>query len=394
MFPSYRDRRKYSEVVTGNRNNQNQRKLGMEKEDKITPVLFTINVEEDPVKVKMLENAIIAENVETWNLSHIVSKISTLNIPISGMYSNSPNKILLSFKSEFDSKNALEETSVLWNIFDDLRVWFESEHLDERLVWLDCFGLHPKCWSIENIKKIGERWGPVVYIDQELNCIPCLTHARMLVRTKVQNKIEARIRISFEHGSRDVWIKECSPSGSPLDWAGRKMMDSCNDDDKSCPESLNEWVSDSLNVLCTKNDVVCKDAVVSGGERMEDPMIQLVDTNNSGAFVEDDWFDPMVCVEAVSRFVLPAVVGATATFEPTTNGVCEQNQIALGKRPRGRQKKAPCPQTSISNLQQIDEARETWNTAKLLGISSGDEDAVIREIRKSKRLLLLEGNTP
>ena len=40
--------------------------------------------------------------------------------------------------------------------------------------------------------------------------IRSLNYARILVRTKAQNKFDACIRLLFEHGSCDVWVKECS----------------------------------------------------------------------------------------------------------------------------------------------------------------------------------------
>ena len=73
---------------------------------------------------------------------------------------------------------------------------------------MECYGIHPKCWTIENVRNIGEKWGPVLYIDNSVDSLCSLTYARMLVRTKAQNKIDVHIRLLFEHGSCDVWVKE------------------------------------------------------------------------------------------------------------------------------------------------------------------------------------------
>ena len=104
--------------------------------------------------------------------------------------------------------NAVSSSSELWSVFDDVRLWSEGEYFDDRLVWFECFGIHPSCWTMDNVRKIGENWGPVLTIDNKVDDICSLTHARMLVRTKAQNKIEARIRLLYEHGCCDVWIKE------------------------------------------------------------------------------------------------------------------------------------------------------------------------------------------
>ena len=77
--------------------------------------------------------------------------------------------------------------------------------LDDRIVCLECFGIHPKCCSVDNLRRIGEKWGPVLSIQQCVEGLCSLSYARIFVRTKAQNKIDARIRLTFEHGSCDVW---------------------------------------------------------------------------------------------------------------------------------------------------------------------------------------------
>ena len=95
-------------------------------------------------------------------------------------------------------------------MFDDIRLWSEGDRFDDRIVWIECYGIHPICWSEENVRRIGEKWGLVLSIDNRVDGLCSLTYARMLVRTKVQNKIDTRIRILFDHGSCDVWVKESS----------------------------------------------------------------------------------------------------------------------------------------------------------------------------------------
>ena len=94
--------------------------------------------------------------------------------------------------------------------FDDVRLWSKGDNFDDRLVWLECYGIHLKCWTMDNVRKIGGKWGPVLSIDNRVDDVCSLTYARMLVRTKAQNKIDVRIRLQYEHGSCDVWIKECA----------------------------------------------------------------------------------------------------------------------------------------------------------------------------------------
>ncbi|CAO2837851.1 unnamed protein product [Amaranthus hypochondriacus] len=56
---------------------------------------------------------------------------------------------------------------------------------------------------------IGEKWGPVLSVNQHIDDVSCLTYAKMLVRTKAQIKVDPRVRLIFKNESCDVWVKEC-----------------------------------------------------------------------------------------------------------------------------------------------------------------------------------------
>ncbi|CAO2841038.1 unnamed protein product [Amaranthus hypochondriacus] len=127
-------------------------------DDSVIP--FTPNLSENMKMVENLKMAVVVENEDIIELDRAESILSSSNIPV---------KI-----------KAVEEDSELWELFDDMRRWTEGESFNDRLVWLECFRLHPKGWSIENVKKIGERWGPVIRVDCPKEPITSLTHARFL----------------------------------------------------------------------------------------------------------------------------------------------------------------------------------------------------------------------
>ena len=88
---------------------------------------------------------------------------------VKGVFSLSPTKILIVFDSKHEAEIVAAIGSEYWNVFDDIRIWSEGEYFDNRIVWLECFGIHPKCWSEENVRKIGEKWGPVLSIDNSVD---------------------------------------------------------------------------------------------------------------------------------------------------------------------------------------------------------------------------------
>ncbi|CAO2821002.1 unnamed protein product [Amaranthus hypochondriacus] len=76
------------------------------------------------------------------------------------------------------------------------------------MTWVECHGLPPMCWSPENYRAIGEKWGKVICIEHEREGMTCLTYARILVATTIQQRIEACIRMEWESGKGDVWVRE------------------------------------------------------------------------------------------------------------------------------------------------------------------------------------------
>ena len=74
-------------------------------------------------------------------------------------------------------------------------------------------------------------------------------------------------------------------------------------------------------------------------------------------------------------------------IEPTESHQCSIPSTPMSNntssRPRGRPRKnLDCGRI---------EAKQTWELAKKLGISTDDEEAVLVGLRKSKRILIMEG---
>lgn len=155
-----------------------------------------------------LGRAVIVEYEEGMDPKQAVSLVVGTNVPFACMSFLSHTKFILFFDTEMEMMNAMDKVSPLWKIFADVHRWSEGECYSDRLVWIECFGLHPKCWSFENIKTIGEKWGRVLHVDHDDNGVNSLTFARLLVRTKVQNRIEACIKMEWDSGYCDVWVKE------------------------------------------------------------------------------------------------------------------------------------------------------------------------------------------
>ena len=113
-----------------------------------------------------------------------------------------------------------------------------------------------------------------------------------------------------------------------------------------------------------------------------------------------DWYDPIVVDETAGWIIsTPSVAPATQMSEGREGlGQACGYKTPIGsqtKKPRGRPKKSQQQQPTDDHMPTISkcclETLETWNTAKLLGISATQDSAVLSGIRKSKRLMILEG---
>ena len=140
----------------GFQNRMQNLERALEKNSTI-PAIFSLNVTENTVFAPALKKGVIAETSEVSDLSQIQAKIEACHVKVSNILSLSPTKILLVFENENDAEYAVNMESPLWNVFDDVRIWSEGESFDDRLVWIECVGIHPLCWSKENVKLIGEK---------------------------------------------------------------------------------------------------------------------------------------------------------------------------------------------------------------------------------------------
>ena len=118
-----------------------------------------------------------------------------------------------------------------------------------------------------------------------------------------------------------------------------------------------------------------------------DPLLQeLCDSpiNND----DQVWCDPMVWNENI-EWTSPEI--SNPCLNPISP-MATPMSITILSRPRGRPRKSSSqqkhPETPSHSML---EARKTWETAQLLGISSYEEEAVLSGLRKSKRILNLEG---
>ncbi|CAO2825219.1 unnamed protein product [Amaranthus hypochondriacus] len=488
ISPAHRDHRRYAEVLLGSKQRvQPSTQLGQNK--------MKIIVQENPTISKKLNLAVVVVFKEFMDPNMAASLIKDTKVPISCMSSISPTKLLLFFDNEHEMKHAMKETSPLRVLFKDVRRWSDDECLRDRLVWLEWRGIHPKCWSIENLKKISAKWGLLLYIDHNFMGFNSITNARLLIQTKEQNRIDECINLVWESGSCELWIKEvdCCEDQKVCEIISRRnkeYVESEPDVEEDRPFLNRELVLEQeifRDEDAAGNNVLIADHLQTPVELelrreceqrlhnsspngshnvcLDESQQQNEDWKNSNSELEmepvnenqiDHIMDPLVirpaaepllgenfdpmCLEKFFSYaedchncpqperqfnprymvsfensrcspdLLPNLTSVElppiridpmyqmecvplAPTSPAAGNRGNMNMetitgfVSTSKRPRGRPKKnAMIPPVSVLPSLNPSEVSKTWEIAKLIGISCNDEESVLKELRKSKRL--------
>ena len=342
--PANRDQRSYSDVVLGLKRKIEKLEEKVEAEHNIIPAIFSLNVEENSDIARVLKTAAIAENTEVFNLTQILPRIQSCQANVKGILSVSPTKLLIVFDNENDVMNAVDMESPLWNVFDDVRLWSEGELFDDRLVWIECVGLHPLCWSKDNLKLIGEKWGHVMHIENKVQGIDSVTSARILLRTKAQNRIENRIKLFSEHSTCDVWVKEL--------YGNRGLSGAYEKEDMvtPLPAHIDDKMDENLNkTLNSSHPLYFSDLLVQ----------EMCDSMN----LKEDlgWVDPMVWNENIDWKTAENLISWPNLCTPVSTPTSHSRP----SRPRGRPRKSPHKQIPPESPSHGSlETRKTWELAQ------------------------------
>lgn len=117
----------------------------------------------------------------------------------------------------------------------------------ERVAYLECYGINPKYWNTENIMKIGELWGNVLYMDNIAKGVNSLTYARLLVRTNAKFRVDTCINLACGTDFCDVWVIE-KACGDCCSFEGQNLCASGHLDENDSGESAH--IEESGEGLC------------------------------------------------------------------------------------------------------------------------------------------------
>jgi len=131
-------------------------------------------------------------------ISDLPRDVNALRIEIQDAF---PNKILVrdlgKFKflltvesKEIKEKLKTEGEECLKQWFSSFSDWVEEDACQTRRLWLEMVGVPIHIWSDQNIKRIAENLGDVVYIEKDTSNMTSFASAKVVIDTLCMNPIE------------------------------------------------------------------------------------------------------------------------------------------------------------------------------------------------------------
>ncbi|CAO2841405.1 unnamed protein product [Amaranthus hypochondriacus] len=234
--------------------------------------------------------------------------------------------------------NAIEEELPLWKYFSNVFWWAEGDSYNVRDAWIECFGIHPKCWSFENVKRIGEKWGTILHVHHDNNGVNSLTYARMLVRTKAQYNIDARLSLEWDSGSCRIWVRETASCVCKVVQRSKQSGKNESEINKEACEIVECGEAALMQEGNKKSDTVTNNVenavdltvnIDTWWEPSNDEIIVLVSSCPVAPY-DNSWFDPISSLECSLNTLSPEPYSVVSTKNMTQ------------KRQRGRLKEVAC----------------------------------------------------
>jgi len=136
-------------------------------------------------------------------------------------------KFILTFQSEGDLENALQNHEELDNWFSEVKKWDKYDCCKTRKVWLEVIGVPPHGWSWENFKKIADIWGFLICLGKPILRTDTFDSMKLLIETDILSHIEKSFILNIEDLGFRVHVREVSIAVPIIQNAktGRSLVD-------------------------------------------------------------------------------------------------------------------------------------------------------------------------
>jgi len=87
-------------------------------------------------------------------------------------------------------KLKIEGAECLKQWFSSCNDWAEEDVCQTKRLWLEIVGVQIHLWSEQNIKKIIENWGDVVYVEKDISAMASFAFAKVVIDSLCMEPIE------------------------------------------------------------------------------------------------------------------------------------------------------------------------------------------------------------
>lgn len=159
--------------------------------------------------------------------------------PIGGRY------LILTFPNE-ESRNEVIKKKWLMGWFEEINPWNGEQAVQERFVWVACYGMPLNAWNVPSFKAIASNWGHFIEVDDRTLRELSFEKGRVLLATDNPNKIVGIIQLIVDGSKYNVRVEEESSfrvvtSSSQFSSFGSKVIGEEEDDvDRSKDDKENK----------------------------------------------------------------------------------------------------------------------------------------------------------
>ncbi|CAL0317081.1 unnamed protein product [Lupinus luteus] len=185
-----RDNRSYVEAVRGKEGDDGAAHAHVSAPSKVVvPKTIDISVSDDDVA--WLSSCVVGKTVETISPGDVAVLIKEEGINTITARPLGGDRVLLAPVDGECVQEVLDDAKGWFsNIFISLKPWSPDDVVDERMVWVRCFGLPIHAWNITAFNQIVKEFGVLLSVDAATNQKSNLEFCRLLVRTSLWSRIE------------------------------------------------------------------------------------------------------------------------------------------------------------------------------------------------------------
>ena len=161
-----------------------------------------------------LSRSLICRSQIPRDVATLASAVMSSYGQCSKIYALSGSQFIVTFQSEEERDEALQNHEELDVWFTEIKVWNQYERCSSRRVWLEVIGVPPHGWLWENFKIIAELWGCLICLGKPIFRTEAFDNMKIQIETDILAFIEDDIILNIEGLGFRVHIREVSCPGS------------------------------------------------------------------------------------------------------------------------------------------------------------------------------------